>query len=109
MTILLSAKEKRCLFLGMTGKNVAELGEPGVSPSASCSSPQKGPGLPRRTSDDICGHRDKLGTSPYPDNLCVARLVGKAEIEKYTRCKGSHEEGVGSTPIKIYLGRGSSS
>ena len=61
---------------------VAELSEPGVSPSVSCSSPQKRSGLPRRTSDDAYGHRDKLGTSPYPDNLCVARLVGKAEIEK---------------------------
>ena len=50
-------------------KFVAELGEPGVSPSVSCSSPQQGPSLRRRASDDAHGHRDKLGTSPYPDNV----------------------------------------
>ena len=83
---------------------VTELGEPGVSPSVSCSLPQKGPSLLRRESDDVNGHSDKLGTSPCPDNLCVARPVGKAEIEKDTRCKGGHEEGVGSTPVKICLG-----
>ena len=68
---------------------VAELGEPGVSPSASCHSPQQVPGLLRRTSDDAYGHRDKLGTSLYPDNLCVARPVGKAEIEKTPAAKAA--------------------
>ena len=57
---------------------VAELGESGVSPSASCSTSKGSPGLPCRASDDAHGHRDKLGISPYPDNLCVARPVGKA-------------------------------
>ena len=66
---------------------MAELGEPSVSPSASCFAPKGNPGLPRRTSDDAHGHRDKLGISPYPDNLCVGRLVGKAEIEKTPAAK----------------------
>ena len=67
---------------------MAELGEPGVSPVFSCSSSTgKNPCLPRRTSGDPPGHRDKLGTSPYPDNLCVARPVGKADIEKTPAAK----------------------
>ena len=67
---------------------MAELGEPGVSPVCSCSSSAgKNPCLPRRTSGDPPGHRDKLGTSPYPDNLCVARPVGKADIEKTPAAK----------------------
>ena len=69
------------------GTFVAELGEPGVSPSASCSSSKENSGLPRRTSDDAHSHRYKLGISPYPDNLCVARPVGKAEIEKTPAAK----------------------
>ena len=66
---------------------VAELGQPGVSLLASCSTPKGSPRLPRRMSDDVHGHRDKLGTPPYPDKLCVARPVGKAEIERTPAAK----------------------
>ena len=46
-----------------------------------------GPCLPRQPSGDPRGHRDKLGTPPYPDNLCVARPVGNAEIERTPAAK----------------------
>jgi hypothetical protein len=34
-------------------------------------------------------HRDKLGLPPCPDNLCVARPVGKAEIDRTPAAKAS--------------------
>ena len=34
-------------------------------------------------------HREKIGLPPYPDNLCVARPVGKAEIDRTPAAKAS--------------------
>ena len=61
---------------------VKELGQPGEHYSSSCtSSTEAVPRLPCEPHDGRPGHRDKIGTLLYLDNLCVARLVGKAEIE----------------------------
>ena len=61
---------------------VDELGQPGEHHWSSCSSStEPTPRFPCEPFDGPSGHRDKLGTSLYPDYLCVARSVGKAEIE----------------------------
>ena len=48
---------------------VAELVSPACHHQCPVLRHKKGPCLPRRTSDNAHGHHDKLGTSPYPDNL----------------------------------------
>ena len=66
---------------------VAELVSPACHHQCPVLRHKKGPCLPRRTSDNAHGHHDKLGTSPYPDNLCVARFVGTAELGKTPAAK----------------------
>ena len=59
---------------------VPEVGRPGEHHSSSCTASTEVLPLPCEPPDGRSGHRDIIGTSLYPDNLCVARLVGKAEI-----------------------------
>ena len=67
---------------------VKEVGQPGGHHSSSCTSPTESvPRLPCEPLDGRLGHRDKIGTPLYPDNLCVARLAGKAEIERTPAAK----------------------
>ena len=49
-------------------------------------------------------HRERLGFPPCPDNLCVARPVGKAEIDRTPAAKASMQKRVGSTPFQNGLG-----
>ena len=49
-------------------------------------------------------HREKIGLPPCLDNLCVARPVGKAEIDRTPAAKASMQKGVGSTPFQNGLG-----
>ena len=73
-----------------------ELGQPGEHHLSSCTS-SKGlaPPLHCESFDGPPGHRDKLGTSLYPDNICVACLVGQAEIEKAPAAKEAINKRVG--------------
>ena len=49
-------------------------------------------------------HRDKIGFPSCPDNLCVARPVGNAEIDRTPAAKGFDAEGVGAIPFHISPG-----
>ena len=67
---------------------VEELNSSGELYGTSCSSESAAtPRLPIDASDEPIGHREKIGLSICLDNLCVARLVGKAEIEQTPAAK----------------------
>ena len=67
---------------------VEELDPSGEHHGTSCSSASTAIfRLPIDTYDDPIAHREQIGLSLYPDNLCVARPVGKAAIDKTPAAK----------------------
>ena len=48
--------------------------------------------MPLDSSDDPIAHREKIGQNVFPDNLCVARPVGRAEIEKTPAAKAAMQK-----------------
>ena len=74
---------------------------------AACSSQSTAiPRLPIDTSDDPFAHRDKIGFSLYPDNLCVARAGGKAEIDETPAAKEAMRKEWGRLRSKYVLDEG---
>ena len=85
---------------------VSELDSSGGHHEGSCSSQTAAAlRLPIDASGDAVAHREKIAISLVLTTFCVARPVGKADIEKDTRCEGSHPKGMGLTTIEVCLGQ----